>query len=1134
MPRLLRFTGAVAVLLAAGCSEPTAPARAPEQNPARTISDAAHAGGPSHFYFLPPMVKAPASFSGTFDGALSPRVEVCELSGTACGATVATFTTAGSGSERVRVDGGKYIVNFHSGSFSLDASKLYRISVFVGAVRLGYADLKVVKSGGDLKNVDPDQYVALKNGATLPIAFRIEQGIAGAVVVSPALDTIPVGQTAQFTASVTDLHGNPLPSATVTWSSSAPAVATVDANGLATGVSIGTATITATSGGASGSATLVVKTANHPPVAVSDTFQAIGNVTVPVAAPGVLAHDSDPDGDPLSAVPGTFPTAQGGTVTIAADGSLSYLSAPGFTGIDSAAYAVTDGQAADTAQVVFDVPTRVWYVRNTASAPGDGRDASPFATLAQAEAASTAGETIFVLFGDVSINGLDAGITLKTGQSLIGQGISSPVVATVNGAPLVLLASGMAPTIGRSSAGTTVQLASGNTIRGLGIASSNGAAVASSAVGTLTVNEVAIGASGGAGLDVQNGVLAVALSNLSSTGSSGAGLRLVSVGGSFSAAAGSISGASGAGVDLAGGDADVSFPGSIAAGSGRSVSITGRSGGTVDLSGSITDNAGGILVQGNGGGGIQFTGSSKSLSTGAANAVTLSGNVGATVRFGGGGLAISTASGAGFQASGGGTVIVTGAHNTITSAGGVALSVSNTTIGSGGLTFESISADGGSNGIVLVNTGATSGLLVTGSGSAGSGGTIRGSSGADGSSAGIGVYLSGTRAPELHFLQLNDFSNYAIFGASVDGFTLDGSVVNGVNGDNPGLLEGGVAFAGLTGSAVVSGSAVSGGASDNLRVVNTSGVLDRLTITGTTFGLNGASGGRDGVHLEAKNAAVLNVTVSGSAFNGARVNLLSLDLQNNAVSDVVMQSNTFRNAHPAIVPGAGGVVLGSSVGLSNPTLTYSITSNTFRDASGSALVVQKGPGTGSFAGTISGNQIGVSGVANSGSAQGSGISLPMTGGGVHTVAVSGNQIRQYNNMGVLLQVGDATQGGNGALNATVTGNVVAEPGTAPISKNGIHLNAGTVSGDAHQVCLAISGNSITGSGSGGAAGTDFRLRQRMLTKVRLPGYAGANNDNAAVTAFEQANNPPAPTGLVQNTVSTGGGGFVGGAACPQP
>jgi hypothetical protein len=66
------------------------------------------------------------------------------------------------------------------------------------------------------------------------------------------------------------------------------------------------------------------------------------------------------------------------------------------------------------------------------------------------------------------------------------------------------------------------------------------------------------------------------------------------------------------------------------------------------------------------------------------------------------------------------------------------------------------------------------------------------------------------------------------------------------------------------------------------------------------------------------------------------------------------------------------------------------------------------------------------------------------------------------------------------------------------------------------------------TGSGPSA--DFRLRQRMATTVKLPGYAGANNDNAAVIAFVQSRNGGTPTGSVSNTVPTGGG-FIGGT-CP--
>ncbi|HEY3706627.1 MAG TPA: Ig-like domain-containing protein [Terracidiphilus sp.] len=80
------------------------------------------------------------------------------------------------------------------------------------------------------------------------------------VTVSPASQTIAVGQTAQFTATGTITHGkHPASTADVTglvsWTSSAPAVATVSSSGLTTAVSAGTTTITAAMKGFGGTIT---------------------------------------------------------------------------------------------------------------------------------------------------------------------------------------------------------------------------------------------------------------------------------------------------------------------------------------------------------------------------------------------------------------------------------------------------------------------------------------------------------------------------------------------------------------------------------------------------------------------------------------------------------------------------------------------------------------------------------------------------------------------------------------------------------------------------------------------------------------------------------------------------------------
>ncbi|MDE2847601.1 MAG: Ig-like domain-containing protein [Gemmatimonadota bacterium] len=87
--------------------------------------------------------------------------------------------------------------------------------------------------------------------------------VVASVTVSPAEAMIEVGATQQFAAKALTSDGMAVPDAEVTWSSSDEMVATVDADGLATGVGAGAAMITATADSVSGTATLTV--AEPPP-----------------------------------------------------------------------------------------------------------------------------------------------------------------------------------------------------------------------------------------------------------------------------------------------------------------------------------------------------------------------------------------------------------------------------------------------------------------------------------------------------------------------------------------------------------------------------------------------------------------------------------------------------------------------------------------------------------------------------------------------------------------------------------------------------------------------------------------------------------------------------------------------------
>jgi acid phosphatase type 7 len=81
------------------------------------------------------------------------------------------------------------------------------------------------------------------------------------VVVSPSSASIVVGATRALSATVSPGGTG----ATVTWTSTNDAVATVSTSGVVTGVAAGTATVRATAGGVSGSSAITVTAAPPPP-----------------------------------------------------------------------------------------------------------------------------------------------------------------------------------------------------------------------------------------------------------------------------------------------------------------------------------------------------------------------------------------------------------------------------------------------------------------------------------------------------------------------------------------------------------------------------------------------------------------------------------------------------------------------------------------------------------------------------------------------------------------------------------------------------------------------------------------------------------------------------------------------------
>ncbi len=118
-----------------------------------------------------------------------------------------------------------------------------------------------------------------------------------------------------------------------------------------------TFTYTASDGeSTSAPATVTIDVTDLAPLAVDDAWSVKHDRTLIVNGPGVLANDSDPDGDPLVATLATGPgngTLAGGAIS--AGGGFSYTPAAGFLGTDTFTYDVSDGAMTATATVTITV-----------------------------------------------------------------------------------------------------------------------------------------------------------------------------------------------------------------------------------------------------------------------------------------------------------------------------------------------------------------------------------------------------------------------------------------------------------------------------------------------------------------------------------------------------------------------------------------------------------------------------------------------------------------------------------------------------------------------------------------------------------------------------------------------------------
>jgi uncharacterized repeat protein (TIGR01451 family) len=945
--------------------------------------------------------------------------------------------------------------------------------------------------------------------------------------------------------------------------------------------------------------TLVPGSLRVSPLAFADSYNATKGIALSISAPGVLANDTGtpaPTAQPIAA----GATTQGGTVTLNANGSFNYTPPAGFEGADTFNYTATNGLSpSDTATVTINVDagptvTTTSPINGATSVAQNSNITVNFSEPVNATTGSFSvqcpvgsPQTFTLSASPAASFTLDPTADLPAGTTCTVTVFANQITDVDNFDPPDNMAADYTFSFGvrplavddmRSATGN-VRIDTANTgysvlandqgpsavISAFDVTSAHGGEVTmNTSTGTFTydpprgftgTDSFNYTISNAAGSDQGTVVLTVSdmlwfINNTAGACSSGCDGRLThpfTTLAAFEAINGNGTTAGGAVIDPEAGDniflysGSGSYTGPLTFENNQRLIGQGATSSIAALT-LITPAPDSDALPSTGG-----TNPSITTTVANTNGINLAQNDSIH------GLSVVNTTGRGISGNGFGTLTVS--ENVVlsnTTTAGTPINVNNGVLAA---TFKSISAGNNNaspdpaNGIVLTNT--TGNFTVDGDGantSVGgnfSGGTIQHTVGADNAlaGAGIGVYIDTATNVTLRRMRINDNPNGSIRGKTVSGFTLEYSTVNGNNGtsatadtDTFGSGEDSVRFTNLTGTASIESSVIAGGQTNNLRVGNNTGSLNRLTVNNSTIGDPDGAGGQRGlgtivqggnsdILIEGRHGiSAMNVTLSNDTLNygvGDVVRILNNDNTAPVGSmDVVARNNSMVNINPQATQISGASIL-TVAGLSN--VTYEIACNKMANPNGFALNVFKAHNTagtpaGNFTGTIFNNTIGNTGVANSGSgAFADALNVDQQGTGTGTVLIKNNVIRRYDEAGIRINNVD-NLGQLSTLNATVIGNTVTEPDADAFA--GIWVNGGADPG--------TDSNSVTNLKLGGGAGerNDFSQGDPndfndifLLTSAGLFNLTkGVSSSSDPTQVAIDNNTPPEPTAFADSTI----------------
>ncbi|AQR73718.1 right-handed parallel beta-helix repeat-containing protein [Sphingomonas sp. LM7] len=789
--------------------------------------------------------------------------------------------------------------------------------------------------------------------------------------------------------------------------------------------------------------------------------------------------------------------------------------------------------------------------------------------------------------GTLTITGSGNSIQTATGQILSLSGVSAGAAGITFGS---LQSTGTVTGIavnfnnfdsvgGGAFSGGTTSIAA--TTGGDGIFIGNGSN-ANIGFGATTIGTTA-GTIGGDGIEVNgSGNGAVTFASVDIDGTTAHGVNVTGAAGATGAVSinggtiGATASSAGDGVNLTGGGTGVTVAAAITkTNAGNIVEVSNRAAGTATFSGNLSATGGvanGILINNNSGGTITFSGATKTLTTGANNAIQFdnTGPTGAAVSFTGGGLVVTTAAGRGITATsttaGAGSLAITGTGNSITSGTGIALNLVNTNIAAGGVTLQSVSANGAARGILLNTTGGAGGLTITGTGSTdGSGGTI----------------INTTRGVELLNTSLVSISNMALTNASLTGeaagqdltlATANGSLYlsnvatavfnnvditgtiadNGITGINvsnfqfnnglidnagDGANESGIEFINLSGTSSLTNTEIRFSETNSLDIVNTDVNLN-LTLNNVIFRdtQSSATNGEGGLQFRsfsnAAGAPTTNIDILDSDFLRLRTQAIQVIGEDDSIVNIDITNNVI-NVDTGI--GTGIDINGNDTA----TVNFNIIGNPTIRASGGAAINISSFLNANVMGRITNNaNITVFSQSGTTNASGSGIRLLAQESSRIIVDVSGNTVNMgaFNNSAAVDVI---AREGSARLDLRLLNNVIDSTDTNTLAD--INIQSGSSSGsniETNQIYAYIANNNLSAT----AAPNVLRLRVSELDNTHDPriflqgfveGGAGIEDD-AVATWNANGNTPGATTGnIAVSLTGTATGPSAGTAVAPS-